>query len=270
MPTFTEFVRPVKMGISESLGSTTTAPYTPTGSGGVWLRTDGGDSMSSSVVGRSNISAGQILRLSTNSIYAGVNQASIGDTILQPDINNGGVDVADAVGTLACYVPLANNITVDCAARTLNPYNECPMIHDYTDFSTTTSGQIGYGVRREMYNTLSGTTVSVIGVGANNPDGKEDLTVNGTAQNATITYDTDGSGGTATSTFTLIDMITTETPTDADSTTRGAPVYDEYGQIIGLWVGEDDSGNGVIQKATNIEQVFGGRILTGYRLGVIQ
>lgn len=268
MATFTTHNRPVKMGTSESLSTETAAPYSPTGTGGMWLRTDGTGSMSSSVTGASEVEDGEFLRISTNSTYACVNQASIGDRILQPDSSSGGMDVADAVGTLACYEPLANGAVVDVAARTLNPYNECPMLLNEGVFSTAGSSGTGFGVRRTMYNELSSATVSVIGVGADNPDGREDLAVTNTMTAPSMTYDTDGAG--ATVIYTLDDMIETEAPTNADTATRGAPVFDGDDQVLGMWVGVSDSGNGVIAKANNIEQVFGGRIITGYRMKALK
>ena len=49
---------------------------------------------------------GNVYALSNNHVYAAQNQASIGDTVLQPGKVDGGVDSVDAIGTLAEYEPI--------------------------------------------------------------------------------------------------------------------------------------------------------------------
>ncbi len=54
------------------------------------------------------------LILSNNHVLANLNHGKIGDAILQPGAADGGT-IADKVGELERFIPLANNVTVDCA-----------------------------------------------------------------------------------------------------------------------------------------------------------
>lgn len=268
MPTYTDYTRPGKMGIGESLASSTSAPYTPTGTAGMWIRVNSSSAINSSITGRSNISDGEIIRVSTNSTYAVMDQASLGDAVIQPASGSGGAENIETIGELTCYQPLSDENTVDCAARTVHRLNDCTSLIDDDGLSSTIIGpQVGYGVRRSAYNDLVGDIVHVIGVGAGNPDGKNDVTVANSTADVSMTYDTDGSG--TTSTYTLSDVITVSGHS-VTTATRGAPVFDSTGSIVGMWVGVDDNSNGVIQKAKNIERAFGGRIITGYRMEALQ
>ncbi|MGM0667760.1 MAG: PKD domain-containing protein, partial [Bacteroidota bacterium] len=51
-------------------------------------------------------SQGNVYALSNNHVYANVNEASIGDNVLQPGAYDGGVDPGDAIGTLYAFEPI--------------------------------------------------------------------------------------------------------------------------------------------------------------------
>lgn len=49
---------------------------------------------------------GDVFILSNNHVLANINNAEVGDSVLQPGTADGGTDPADSIGTLAAYVPL--------------------------------------------------------------------------------------------------------------------------------------------------------------------
>ncbi len=53
--------------------------------------------------------AGNVYALSNNHVYADINEASIGDNVLQPGAYDGGVDPGDAIGVLADFEPILFN-----------------------------------------------------------------------------------------------------------------------------------------------------------------
>jgi hypothetical protein len=50
--------------------------------------------------------AGNVYALSNNHVYANENNASLGDSILQPGVYDGGVNPRDAIGTLCAFTPI--------------------------------------------------------------------------------------------------------------------------------------------------------------------
>jgi hypothetical protein len=56
---------------------------------------------------------GQVFALSNNHVYANENQATVGQNVLQPGPYDGGQNPADAIGTLAQYVPIVFSLTAN-------------------------------------------------------------------------------------------------------------------------------------------------------------
>lgn len=62
--------------------------------------------------------SGNVYALSNNHVYANINEASIGDNVLQPGTYDGGTDPADAIGTLSDFEPISfdgSNNYIDAA-----------------------------------------------------------------------------------------------------------------------------------------------------------
>jgi hypothetical protein len=84
-------------------------------------------------------SAGQVFALSNNHVYANENNASIGDNVLQPGTYDGGVDPADAIGTLHDFEP------IDFSGA-YNDMDAAIALTTSTDCGNATPVDIGYGV----------------------------------------------------------------------------------------------------------------------------
>jgi hypothetical protein len=99
--------------------------------------------------------AGNVYALSNNHVYADENRALIGDNALQPGPYDGGVNPADAIGTLAAFVPIvfstsASN-TVDAAialSSTANLGRSTPSNGYGTPKSATAAAVINLGVMK--------------------------------------------------------------------------------------------------------------------------
>ena len=104
--------------------------------------------------GHPNITAGTIgarvtdgsgvFALSNNHVYADGNNASIGNNVLQPGAINGGVDPADAIGTLYAFEPIdfsGGNNTMDAA------------------IALSSLGNLGNATLSDAYGSPSSTTV---------------------------------------------------------------------------------------------------------------
>lgn len=245
----TERIRPVLSGLSEGCESGT---YTPTGTNGILMRIVNPSTANDALQSSSNYATGNLIRVSTNRIYAGVNQNSLGTDIMQPGSDDGGT-LGDVVGSLIGYVTLSDGESVDLGIRSASFQYETSQIHTFT--SSTAHDQL-YGVRRNTAN-ITNTDVRIIGIGGTD----ETLTVNNDSAETTITYTIDSSG--TTENYTLQDQIITDVPSSSSEAMSGSPITDANGALVGLWVGENSSGNGVIQKISNIEQSLGARTLTG-------
>jgi hypothetical protein len=80
-----------------------------------------------------------VYALSNNHVFAGVNTASIGDAILQPGpIEDGGIDPADRIGTLADFQP------INFASGSTNTMDAAIALTSTSDVGTATPAD-GYG-----------------------------------------------------------------------------------------------------------------------------
>lgn len=81
-----------------------------------------------------------VYALSNNHVYANENNAPVGDNVLQPGVYDGGVDPADAIGTLSAFVPIdfSNSANTVDAAIALSS----------TDLLDNTTPCDGYGLPR--------------------------------------------------------------------------------------------------------------------------
>lgn len=102
------------------------------------------------------IPTGTLVRLSCNHVYARFNQAAAGELITQPSGGDGGMPGTDGVGQLCGYVPLMNGVTVDLAARTVDPSGESPH---YCQIDSGWPREI----RRSNYDALVGSTCTKSG-----------------------------------------------------------------------------------------------------------
>jgi len=107
-------------------------------------------------------SAGNVYALSNNHVYADENQASIGDNVLQPGRVDGGVNPADAIGTLDSFVNLtfdgSDNI-IDAAIALTTPAmvdNTTPIGGYGIPKSTITTAVLGQAVQK--YGRTTGFT----------------------------------------------------------------------------------------------------------------
>ncbi len=104
-----------------------------------------------------------VYALSNNHVYADENQAAIGDNVLQPGPFDGGLNPADAIGTVADFEPivfstLANNV-IDAAialSSTADLGNATPSDGYGTPQSTTATASINQRVRK--YGRTTGLT----------------------------------------------------------------------------------------------------------------
>jgi hypothetical protein len=112
--------------------------------------------------GHPNITAGTIgarvtdgtnvFALSNNHVYANINKAGIGDNVLQPGAYDGGVNPADAIGTLYDFEP------IKFAKRNNAPLNQMDAA-----IALTTTGMLGFATPAPAdggYGAPSSTTVA--------------------------------------------------------------------------------------------------------------
>lgn len=96
---------------------------------------------------------GNVYALSNNHVYANVNEASIGDNVLQPGPYDGGSDPADAIGTLYDFEPInfsADN-TMDAAIALVSTstLGTATFSGGYgTPSSTTKAAAVGLNVQK--------------------------------------------------------------------------------------------------------------------------
>lgn len=227
--------RPIKAGVSEIHQSSTaaTAGHYPAlvvdAENGYWS---------------DDVAKGDLVRISNNHVYARRNLAEYGDYIIQPSPYDGG-SVNDTSGTLAGYVPLADGVRVDVAARTSDPemdtlggFNlpeEWPtrVVRDPAEYLAL----VGQSVHKSG-RTTGVSTGSVLAHDASARvrfgDGLGVLTLKG-------------------------QIIAGDMSKGGDS---GSPIYTTTGALVGhLFAGSDRFT--IINRADAIEAEFGVKLLTG-------
>ncbi|NQU97814.1 MAG: hypothetical protein HQ548_09250 [Chloroflexi bacterium] len=118
---------------------------------------------------------GNVYALSNNHVYADENDASIGDNVLQPGAYDGGVDPADAVGTLADYVPIrfdgtSNVVDAAIAVVTTDTVGNATPADGYGtpsatlfDADSTVEGiQVPIGLEVQKYGRTTGLTSGTV------------------------------------------------------------------------------------------------------------
>jgi hypothetical protein len=119
--------------------------------------------------------SGNVYALSNNHVYADCNNASIGDNVLQPGPYDGGVDPADAIGTLYDFVPIVfsrypfppstpNTIDAAIALSSTGSLGNATLEHGYGTPSSTTlpanSSLVGRTVIK--YGRTTGQTIGSV------------------------------------------------------------------------------------------------------------
>ncbi|MDZ7739202.1 MAG: PKD domain-containing protein [Bacteroidales bacterium] len=111
-------------------------------------------------------SQGNVYALSNNHVYANVNEASIGDNVLQPGSYDGGVNPGDAIGTLYDFEPIdfSTDNTMDAAIALVSTSTlgtATPTGDGYGTPSTTlANADIGLDVQK--YGRTTGYTHGVV------------------------------------------------------------------------------------------------------------
>jgi fibronectin type 3 domain-containing protein len=115
--------------------------------------------------------AANVYALSNNHVYANINNASIGDGIIQPGTLDGGSDPTDRIGTLADFQTIrfdGSDNTIDAAIALTSPANvgtATPADGYGTPSPTTTTAYIGQAVKKYGRTTgLTNGTVAEINV----------------------------------------------------------------------------------------------------------
>lgn len=221
-------VRPVESGVSEIAGR-------GAATGGILARVTRPDA------GRwaTHVAAGDLARVSNHHCYVKPHNAAI-ETIppvRQPSKLDGGTD-ADTVGATAGYVPLADGVHVDAAARTI----------DITRESTQHYGLdgMGTGVVRDAYASLVGTMLVKGGRTTGRTEGRLQ------AADATIHV---GYGGDLGVVKLRHQLVASDMSKGGDS---GSPVFvaGTDGRLIGhLFAGSDRVT--IINQAARIERALG-------------
>lgn len=190
-----------------------------------------------------NVTEGDRVRLSNNHVYARMNEAELGESILQPSPYDGGT-VQDAVGELVGYVQIADGVTVDVAARSVDEARESDSYHDL-------DGRYPTGVRRSNLGSLKGETVVKTGRTTGVSTGEIKAT------SATIKVHIGSDLGTVTF---RDQIVTTDISEGGDS---GSPVFlESSGELVAeLFAGSDSAT--VLCKAANIESKLGVEFVTG-------
>ncbi|TYL40343.1 hypothetical protein CV102_01845 [Natronococcus pandeyae] len=229
--------RPVPAGVSESNADLTA------GTGGPYparIENDAGGDASEAVW--DDVEAGDLVRLSNNHVYARSNEADLGESILQPGPHDGG-DQDDAVGELVGYVPIADGVRVDVAARSVERDRESASYYGLDEEWPT-------AVRREEYGELRGETVTKTG----RTTGVTSATVEATS--ASVSVEFGGEHGTVT----LRDQLITGYMSEGGDS--GSAVFLEDGALVGLlFAGSAEQT--ICNKICNVERKLGVEILTG-------
>jgi hypothetical protein len=118
--------------------------------------------------------SGRVFALSNNHVYANQNEANPGDNVLQPGTYDGGVDPADAIGTLYAYQPIdftlsgVNYIDAAIAESSTNLLGNSTPPDDMngnagygTPSSVTQAASIGLPVKK--YGRTTGMTHGEVG-----------------------------------------------------------------------------------------------------------
>jgi hypothetical protein len=115
--------------------------------------------------------AGKLFLLSNNHVFANTNNAAIGDNILQPGPFDGGVNPADAIGTLNTFVPITFCAGTLCAANKMDAAlvsttaalsgNATPCDGYGTPSKSVATAIANLGVKK--YGRTTGLTSGVIG-----------------------------------------------------------------------------------------------------------
>lgn len=227
--------RPAKSSVSESHYSGTAA------TGGLLAEVTKPDAIDAAW--SDDIEAGDIVRLSNNHVYAEQNTASFGDDIQQQSPYDGGRGAEYAIGTLAGYVPLKQDIDVDIAARTV-------------DFRGGDTGGVfnlpvtPTGVFRSGYHLLKDVQV----VKAGRTTGVTTGRITGVNATGNVGY-----GGDLGVVRMPNQLITTDMSAGGDS---GSPVFVAAGAYKGQTVGELYAGSDtvtLVNKVGVVEQRLGVR-----------
>lgn len=94
-------------------------------------------------IGARVTSGSEVFALSNNHVYANRNQARKGDHILQPGSVDGGVNPADAIGTLHDFKPI----------RFCSPFPVCPLNQIDAAIAATTTDNLGNSTPSNGYGT---------------------------------------------------------------------------------------------------------------------
>ena len=94
-------------------------------------------------IGARVTSGSEVFALSNNHVYANRNQANLGDHILQPGSVDGGINPADAIGTLHDFEHI----------RFCSPFPVCPTNRIDAAIAATTTDNLGNGTPSNGYGT---------------------------------------------------------------------------------------------------------------------
>lgn len=237
--------RPVPAGVSESnadLTAGTGGPYPARIANVAGGDTDEASDETNGAVWSDAVEAGDLVRLSNNHVYARSNEADLGESILQPGPHDGG-DRDDEVGELVGYVPIADGVRVDVAARSVERDRESATYYGLEEEWPT-------AVRREEYGELRNGTVTKTG----RTTGVTSATVEATS--ASVSVEFGGEHGT----ITLRDQLITGHMSEGGDS--GSAVFLEDGALVGLlFAGSAEQT--ICNKIGNVERELGVEILTG-------
>lgn len=250
--------RPIPGGISEGQRDRRSAGT----SGPLAVRTD--EDVAAGIW-HGSVQPGDLVRISNNHVYAGTRYHSgeFGDAISQPATLDSGVK-SNVVGQLIGYVPLADGVNVDCAARTADRRGESP---GYFGLSPAAGRAVYRG--EQDYQALLGASDSAADnmtlTKAGRTTGVQRADV--VAVNASVQV---GMGGERTVLFRnqIItgDMskpgdsgspVTGPAPPSAESDEGGVTEADDEGLVGLLFAGSDRST--VVNRIENVEQRLGVR-----------
>ncbi|WP_306056671.1 chymotrypsin family serine protease [Natronococcus wangiae] len=227
--------RPVPAGVSE-INANSTA-----GTGGPYparIATETGDA--TEAVWSDAVDLGDFVRLSNNHVYARSNEADFGEPILQPSPHDGG-DRDDEVGELVGYVPIADGVRVDVAARSVERDRESASYYGLEEGWPT-------DVRRDGYDELRGETVTKTG----RTTGVTSASIEATSASVTVEF-----GGEHGSVTLRDQLIAGHMSEGGDS---GSPVFLEDGELVGLlFAGSAEQT--ICNRIGNVERDLGVEIL---------
>ncbi|MDG5817421.1 hypothetical protein [Natronococcus sp. A-GB7] len=225
--------RPIPAGVSESNAELTA------GTGGPYPARVADDA-DSDAVWSDAAEPGDLVRLSNNHVYARSNEADPGEPIRQPaPRDDGGPD--DAVGDLVGYVPIADGVRVDVAARSVDRERESDRYYELDPEWPT-------GVRRDGYGQLRGETVTKTG----RTTGVTSATVEATSASVDVEF------GPEQGTVTLRDQLITGYMSEGGDS--GSPVFLEDGQLVGLLFA-GSAQQTICNRIGNVERELGVEIL---------